>query len=132
MAPSRQVAETTYSPHISAEETRTKALDPITKVPSLKPAPPDEPSAGGSMPAPVAVQRHQVPKADTGRGAVVKEKPKKKRRKAPRGGTKARKGKRRAPVRAAAVRPPPPTSAVIVVMIGLLVLLVGLLVTFLR
>jgi serine/threonine-protein kinase len=132
MAPSRQVSDTIHSPRISVEEARTKALPPITKGPSPRPAPPDEPSAGGSMPAPVAVQRHRAPTAGTGRGAVVKEKPKKKRRKVPRGGTKPRKGKRRAPVRAAAVRPPPPTSAVVVVMIGLLILLVGLLVTFLR
>lgn len=132
MAPSRQVSDTTHSPRISADEARTKALHPITKEPSPKPAPPAEPSAGGSMPAPVAVQRHRAPTADTGRGALVKEKPKKKRRKAPRGGTKPRKGKRHAPVRAAAVRPPPPTFAVVVVVIGLLLLLVGLLVTFLR
>jgi len=136
MEPSRNVADTTSSPRVSAADIRTNSLSSVSDV-SIPEAASSAPS--GNTAAPVAVARHQLPVADTGRTPTADPprgpKKGKKRRKTSPGGKKPKKSapsRSPAPVRDPTVRPPPPTSAVVVVTVGLLILLAGILLTFLK
>ncbi len=129
MAPDRGVADTTSAPRITAADIRTSSLNSVGDI-SVPETPTPAPTA-----ATIAVPRHQLPTLDTGDAEPV-ARPKKKRRKTSPGGKRPRKKeakKRAAPsVRDPTVRPPPPTSAVVVVTVGLLILLAGILLTFLK
>jgi serine/threonine-protein kinase len=125
MPSSSAVAATVSAARLEVADVKTKLQPSISEVEK----PPESAESSGGAPATVAALRNELPVADE---TIDPPKPAPKIRESGAEKKGARKRAAAAPVRDPIARPPPPTSAVVVVTIGMLILLAGILITFLK